>query len=92
MPDLRLSVSLLMRPTRPAPKHPRDGETWWSLYGRAVRWFSAMYGFVAAILGLIIIVNPAEGMAALQRVGIAVGIYIVVLGPLAAIYIKRDGH
>lgn len=51
-----------------------------------------MYGFVAAILGLIIIVNPAEGMAALQRVGIAVGIYIVVLGPLAAIYIKRDGH
>jgi hypothetical protein len=64
--------------------------TWWTDYGRAVRWTLAGLAFPALILGVQLAADRAAGLANLAHVGVALGILAATLGPLVWFYNQRD--
>lgn len=66
----------------------RRDETWWDHHGpyvKAIVWMSAI---PVVILAVMIIVNPAAGLAKLRLVGMCVGIYLALIVP--AYFYYRD--
>ncbi|MEV6908034.1 hypothetical protein [Amycolatopsis sp. NPDC051071] len=74
-----------------APPWSRRKVTWWSLYGRAVKWFSVAWAFVLLPVVILFFVDQAEALERLRILGIGVVVVLGTLLPAAWYYNRRDG-
>jgi hypothetical protein len=92
LPYLRLCLPLLMPPHRSTTPYQPDRPTFWQDYGKAIRWFSIMFAVCLSPLGIIAIVDPAQAAEQLRVLGISTLLYVLVVGPVLAFYVRKDTY
>ncbi|WET78177.1 hypothetical protein P3102_29555 [Amycolatopsis sp. QT-25] len=80
-----------MRYDEAPPWSRRSQETWWSLYGRAVRYFSVIGLFVLLPLVILFFVDRTEAIERLRIILVGGGIVLATLVPAVWYYNAQDG-